>query len=70
MVEDPATAGQPALIVSVGHLNAQEHATHQQNKLNPDRRPVLRFDVFGDAAEDHSAFLSVAKSPSSSAREL
>ena len=39
--------------VPVRDLKTDEHADNDNQEIEPDREPVLRFDVFGDAAEEH-----------------
>jgi len=46
----PAVAG---CLVPVAHLNTHKHAGDDDKKIERDGCPVLRFDVFGDAAKEH-----------------
>jgi len=41
--------------VPVRHLYADEHADHDDDEVEPHRRPVLGFDVTDDAAEEHGS---------------
>ncbi len=43
-------------LVPVRHLDAEEHAEHQQHELDGDAGPVLFFQRLREAAQDHRAF--------------